>query len=114
MAFADSSQTAAAHAGPAPRRRLGSLGSNLIALTVVAIVPVLGLASYLAVALSRAQQEAVERGLDDTTSALVTSVDRELGSAIAILKALATSRRLDTGDLTGFHDEARHVLESQL
>src|SRR6266487_701145 len=92
---------------------VGSLRSNFIALTVVAVVPVLGLATYLSVAQNRAQQEAVERGLDDTTSALVTSVDRELSSSITTLQALAASRRLDASDLPGFHDEARRVLETQ-
>src|SRR5205823_5242515 len=58
MASADSSQDPTAHATPAPWR-LGSLRSNLIALTVVAVVPVLGLATYLTVAQSRAQREAV-------------------------------------------------------
>jgi len=112
MASADSSQDPTAHATPPPWR-LGSLRSNLIALTVVAVVPVLGLATYLTVAQSRAQREAVERGLDDTTSALVTSVDRELSNSISTLKALAASRRLDAGDLPGFHEAARRVLESQ-
>src|SRR5207245_9984586 len=108
----DSSQDPNAHARPAPWQ-LDSLRSNLIALTVVAAVPILGLATYLTGALSRAQQAAVERGLDDTTSALVTSVDRELSSSITTLKALAASRRLDAGDLPGFHEAARRVLESQ-
>ncbi|HET7339887.1 MAG TPA: ATP-binding protein [Methylomirabilota bacterium] len=92
---------------------LGSLRAHLVALTVVVIVPIVGFAIYLTVELGRAQQQAVERGLDDTVSALVTAVDRELVSSITTLRALATSRFLDGGDLAGFHEQARRVLASQ-
>jgi signal transduction histidine kinase/ActR/RegA family two-component response regulator len=91
----------------------GSLRTYLLALTAGAVVPMLCFATYLTIGLSRTQQEAVERGLIDTASALASGVDRELTSVVTTLEALATSRSLDRGDYGAFVQEAHRVLESQ-
>ena len=75
-----------------------SLRTYLLTLTAGAVVPVLCFAGYLTFGLSRAEQEAVERGLVDTVSALASAVDRELASSVTALEALATSQSLDRGD----------------
>jgi signal transduction histidine kinase/ActR/RegA family two-component response regulator len=90
-----------------------SLRAYLLTLTAGAVVPVVCLAVYLTIGLSRTQQEAVERGLIDTTAALARGVDRELKSSIAALEALAASQHLDHGEYRGFVREAHRVLESQ-
>jgi signal transduction histidine kinase/ActR/RegA family two-component response regulator len=90
-----------------------SLRVFLLALTAGAVVPMLWFAAYLAIGLSRSQQEAVERGLIETVNALATGVDRELTSTVSTLEALATSGSLDGGDYQAFVREATRVLESQ-
>jgi signal transduction histidine kinase/ActR/RegA family two-component response regulator len=90
-----------------------SLRTYLLTLTAGAVVPVLCFAAYLTLGLGRTQQEAVERGLIETASALATGVDRELTSSVTALEALATSQYLDRGDYRGFVREAQRVLASQ-
>jgi signal transduction histidine kinase/ActR/RegA family two-component response regulator len=90
-----------------------SLRTYLLTLTAVAVVPVLGFAVYLTLGLSRTQQEAVERGLIETASALASGVDRELKSHVTALEALAASQYLDHRDFRGFLRDAQRVLASQ-
>jgi signal transduction histidine kinase/ActR/RegA family two-component response regulator len=90
-----------------------SLRTYLLTLTAGAVVPVLCFAAYLTLGLSRAQQEAIERGVIETASAVATSVDRELTSSVTALEALATSQYLDHGDYRGFVREAQRVVASQ-
>jgi signal transduction histidine kinase/ActR/RegA family two-component response regulator len=90
-----------------------SLRSYLVVLTASVVIPMLGFAVYLAMGLSRAQQEAVERGLSETVQALASAVDRELASSITTLEALATSEFLDRRDYGAFLKQAQRVMESQ-
>jgi hypothetical protein len=52
-----------------------SLRSYLVVLTASVVIPMLGFAVYLAMGLSRAQQEAVERGLFETVQALASKAN---------------------------------------
>lgn len=88
------------------------LRSHLVALVVVAVLPVLVFALVMAVLFSREQRKGVEDGLVDTARALSLAVDRELIATIRTLGALATSEHLDRGDLRGFYDQARRVLNA--
>jgi signal transduction histidine kinase len=90
-----------------------SLRTYLLTLMAGAVVPVLCFAVYLTFGLSRAQQEAIERGLHDTAAALASGVDRELTGTITALEALAASQYLDHGNYAAFVREAQRVLESQ-
>jgi len=90
-----------------------SLQTYLVALTACAVIPLLGFAAYLTIGLSRTGQAAVERGLVDTATALVSAVDRDLTSTVGTLEALATSQFLDRPDLEAFRRDAIRVLESQ-
>lgn len=90
-----------------------SLLTYLLALTFCAVVPVLCFAAYLTMGLTRTEQAAVERGLVETTNALVSGVERELVSAVTTLEALATSQSLDRGDYGAFLREAQRVVGSQ-
>jgi signal transduction histidine kinase/CheY-like chemotaxis protein len=90
-----------------------SLRTYLLAFAVCAVVPVVCFAAYLAIGLTRTEQAAVERGLIETTTALVSAVDGELTSTIAALNILATSPTLDRPDLEAFRARALRVLEMQ-
>src|SRR5262245_55065103 len=93
--------------------RQASLRTYLLALTACAVIPVLCFAAYVTLALSRTEQAAVERGLVETATALVSAVDRELTNTITTLEVLATSQYLDRPDLEGFWREIVRALESQ-
>jgi signal transduction histidine kinase len=90
-----------------------SLRVYLLTLAASAVVPVICFAAYLTIGLSRTERAAVERGLSETTGALISSVDRELVSTITALEALATSEALDRSDHAGFAREVHRVLDSQ-
>jgi signal transduction histidine kinase len=89
------------------------LHSILILLVVTALVPLLIFAIAMVVSSARSEREVFERGATERTRALITAVDAELQNSISTLEALATSNRLDSGDLRGFYDEAGRVLKSQ-
>jgi signal transduction histidine kinase/CheY-like chemotaxis protein len=90
-----------------------SLRTYLLALTAGAVLPIVCFAAFLAIGLSRTEQEAIERGLNDTTAALVNAVDRELTASVSALEALAASQYLDDGTYGAFLREAQRVLASQ-
>ena len=88
------------------------LRSHLVALVVVAVLPVLLFAAVMVVMFSREQRKGVEDGLVDTARALSLAVDRELVASIKTLEGLATSEHLDQGDLRRFYDQAQRVLNA--
>jgi signal transduction histidine kinase/ActR/RegA family two-component response regulator len=91
----------------------GSLRAYLLALTAGAVLPMVCFAVYLALALSRTQQDAIERGLAETARALATAVETQLRESITTLGALATSESLERADYGAFFRESHRVLESQ-
>ncbi len=86
------------------------LRSHLGVLVVAGVVPLLGLTVIVTASLVNQQRAAVDRGLSDTVAALATAIDTELGTAIKSLETLATSRRLDEGDLAAFYADAARVV----
>lgn len=89
------------------------LGSHLITLVAVAVLPALIFAVVVVVIFSREMDSHLEGGLVNTARALSLAVDRELAASIRVLEGLATSERLDRKDLVGFYDEATRVLSGQ-
>jgi PAS domain S-box-containing protein len=89
------------------------LRSHLVLLTTGTLLPIIIFAVVIAVSLARREQETFERGATDRIRALLTAVDKELDGSISTLEALATARRLETDDLSGFYERATPILESQ-
>jgi PAS domain S-box-containing protein len=89
------------------------LRSHLVALVLVALVPVLLFSGVIAVLFARQERAAVERGMQATARAVALAVERELASTISTLGALGASERLSAGDLEAFYREARAVLPTQ-
>lgn len=87
-----------------------TLRSHLTLLVLVSVVPLLIFAVIIAALLEKQQRASLERSFRDTARALTVAVDHELASSILALEALATSQRLDTGDLEPFYREAQRVM----
>ena len=80
-------------------------------LTAAGILPLAVMAGLGLYALKRQQDARAERVGLELARSVANAVDAELRSAISILETLATTPTLDQGDLTGFRERARRVLE---
>ncbi len=86
---------------------------HLIILVVTAFLPLLLFAGVMIVRFDRQQRAAVESHMIDTARALSLAVDREVAAWIGILKALGSSKYLDTENLSAFREEAARVLKTR-
>ena len=87
------------------------LRRRLVVLTAAGILPLAVMAGFGLYALERQQDARAERVGLELARSVANAVDSELRSAISILETLATTPTLDQGDLTGFRERARRVLE---
>ena len=90
-----------------------TIRSHLFALVLAVLLPMVVLVVLLAVLVARHEQRAIEQGAVDRTRAFMSAVDSELHGSVTTLEALAASSSLETGDVSGFHEQARRVLRSQ-
>ena len=91
--------------------RRWSLRAYLVALTLVASVPLLAFATALVVITWRGERAALESGVLDTARAVSLAVDRELEGSITSLKVLSMSPHLTTATLDRFYAECTEVLK---
>ena len=89
------------------------LRSQLILLTLAALLPIAVLAAILGAFLIDHQRETFRRGTEARVLAISTAVDSELRGSIDTLNALAHVRSLDQGDLQLFRESAAQVLATQ-
>lgn len=92
------------------RARLG-VRSYLIALIVIAVVPMIPLAIGLVAWQSAIQRGAFEESLLQTSLALSVAVDRQLDTHRVMLETLAEADELKTGDIDGFHALSARVAD---
>ena len=90
-----------------------TIRSHLFALVLAVLLPMIVLVVLLAVLVARHEQLAIEQGAVDRARAFMSAVDSELHGSVTTLEALAASSSLETGDVSGFHEQARRVLRSQ-
>jgi hypothetical protein len=90
-----------------------SYSARLVALLLAAVLPVVAIASVLAVYVARQERGALEAETQAKVARVVDLVGREITADLRVLEALATSACLGGPDLARFHDEARRVLASQ-
>ncbi|WOB10620.1 histidine kinase [Piscinibacter gummiphilus] len=83
------------------------LRTYLLTLVVGAVLPLAVLTTVESVGDARRKRAAVEASLVDTSRSLATAVEHELARNISALGVLATSPRLEAGDIPGFREEAR-------
>jgi PAS domain S-box-containing protein len=86
---------------------------HLIALILVALIPMVSFAGVIVLNLGREQRMSVERGLQTTVRALAVAVDREVAASIRALEVLATSDLLSRGELAAFHAQASRAVDAQ-
>lgn len=87
--------------------------SYLIALVIVALLPLVIFAFATVVVSEREERFKLNRGLVDTARALSLAVDRELEASIRSLQVLATSEHLQSGNLKEFYEQAGTVMKFQ-
>src|SRR5436309_2999009 len=90
-----------------------TLRSHLITLVLVAVLPLLVFSAIVLALAADSERDATERGLRATGRAVGTAVDHTLDKAIGALEMLASSERLDAGDLPAFRAAAVRALEGQ-
>jgi hypothetical protein len=88
-----------------------SLRTHLVVLVLAAVLPL----AVFAVAMMRQQfeekREVIDLGMQDTARALTLAVDGEVRASLAILKTLASSPLLDSGNLKSFHELCVRAME---
>jgi hypothetical protein len=89
------------------------LGKRLLLLAAAAILPIAAASAVAIHALVQQQQLQTERAAIELARALATAVDGELRRSISVLEALATSLRLDRGELKDYYQEAQRVVASR-
>jgi signal transduction histidine kinase len=98
---------------PGSLRGTFSLRSHLMAVVVVALLPLLLFSAWLISQESNAEQSAIEENLLDTAKALAADVDREVISAINTLQILALSYNFEGGSADEFRHLSDRILSSQ-
>src|SRR6478672_4752967 len=89
------------------------LRSSLILLVIATAVPLVALAVFLSALLVSHHNESLVGTVKDRNRAFMSAVDAELKGTIDKLHALAASRNLATGNLTGFYHDAVAVHATQ-
>lgn len=91
------------------RRGPHGIGAWLVALILLAAVPLFLVAAFLVVRQGELQHQAFERSLLQTSRALSLAVDRQLALYQAMLETLAEDDALRRDDLAAFHELAARV-----
>jgi signal transduction histidine kinase len=90
-----------------------TLRAQLIKVILGALAPVIVFSAALIILFARQEQATLTRGLQETTRALGTAVEKEFESSITSLQGLASSEALDTGQVSDFRRIAWRVLRAQ-
>ena len=89
-----------------PERAPRGIGYYLIALILLAVVPLVGMTVLLVWRQSELQRDTYEKSLLQTALALTVAVDRQLASYRAMLETLAEADSLRKGDIDAFRQYA--------
>ncbi len=95
-----------------PRVKLFSptIGSYLVALVMLAVIPLMIIAGVLTWRQSELQRQLFDRSLLQTAQALSVAVDRHLQADRAMLDTLAQSPLIDSGEINAFYALCRRVI----
>ena len=92
------------------QRIKATFGSYLVALVMLAVIPLMLIAGVLIWRQTVLQRQAFERSLLQTAQALSLAVDRQIFADAVMLQTLAQSPLLERGELRGFHAVAARVI----
>ncbi len=90
-----------------------TFGSYLVALVMLAVIPLMIIAGLLTWRQSELQRELFDRSLVQTAQALSVAVDRHLYADVVMLDTLAHSPLLDEGKFQEFHALCTRVISDQ-
>src|SRR5918992_2237798 len=90
-----------------------TIGSYLVALVMLAVIPLMVIAGVLVWRQSNLQREAFERSLLQTAQALAVAVDRQIQSERVMLDTLAQSPLIDSGELNAFYALCIRVIRQE-
>lgn len=93
------------------RRRIGSVRSRLVLLTISLLVPALLSMGFLLAGADRESRGQLYQQLVTTARALNGAVDRQAAVGISVAETLATDQALINGDWAAFHARARRAME---
>ena len=96
-----------AHEARPPR----GIGYYLIALILLAVVPLLVISGVLVWRQSELQRSVFERSLQQTATALSVAVDRQLNNYRVMLETLAEADTLRRGDMDAFYAQSARVAQ---
>lgn len=88
----------------------GSVRGRLVLLVLALLIPSLLLVAVLIWRAHHSERKSVGRQMLATAQAIGAVIDREIGEADALLRALASSQALRAGDLAGVHEMAQRAL----
>ena len=92
-------------------RRSFSLRAHLMAFGAAIFLPNAIFAGILLFHVARIERQEAEAWLEQVSKNLATDVDRDLERRLTVLKTLATSPALRSGNLAAFHAQAKAALE---
>src|SRR5438034_8317873 len=88
----------------APSRRRASLRTHLVAMILLATVPLAVLTSIQMLGALKQQHASLSASLQGAATAAAHGVDQELAASIDALETLARAEALERGDIGGFRD----------
>ena len=89
------------------------LRSHLVVLVLAAVVPLLLFAALIVRQDVAERRDLLDRGMRDTVRALSSAVDGEVNTSIAVLRTLAASPFLDSGDFARFHEVCERAMSAR-
>ena len=95
------------------QRIKATIGSYLVALVMLAVIPLMLIAGVLIWRQSLLQRQAFERSLLQTAQALSVAVDRQLYADRVMLESLAQSTLFERGDIKSFHEYCARVIRAR-
>jgi len=95
------------------QRIKATIGSYLVALVMLAVIPLMLIAGVLIWRQSLLQRQAFERSLLQTAQALSLAVDRQLYADRVMLESVAQSTLFERGDLNAFHEFCARVIRER-
>jgi signal transduction histidine kinase len=95
------------------QRIKATIGSYLVALVMLAVIPLMLIAGVLIWRQSLLQRQAFERSLLQTAQALSVAVDRQLYADRVMLESLAQSTLFERGDIGAFHEFCARVIRQR-
>jgi len=95
------------------QRIKATIGSYLVALVMLAVIPLMLIAGVLIWRQSLLQRQAFERSLLQTAQALSVAVDRQLYADRVMLESIAQSTLFERGDIKSFHEYCARVIRER-